>query len=386
MTSANLDKVKDEELDAILVQSIHSMDLVKNGEANAKQLMKDRKAAGLEEIAPRPEIELPNIPSCDGCGKDYSGRLRCSSCECAYYCGKECQKTAWKEGHKKECSSMKERAQTVGKSVVDSLKDESSLPIARVQGLTDNLNASGPYMYAVEYGLHDAMHSCFMEDEHIIEHFLHPSSYFHICYTHWIMMCLFRGQRLSRTNSSFGKVDGGRIQAYLQAFPQDGLQVWWRAALQTAMLILDDAFEGHKLFEYHQNARDVWSGFALTFASKRASEGILLTHDKTKCRERATWMLTTLQTCLARLQKAPQGRDHNDVIEAYFNQVAAMIVTQCRLLADVDIDAPKLLKLKKIQLAMYRRIAVPLAEEMIRKKRLNNDAVAEKVLKKAIRK
>jgi len=93
-----------------------------------------------------------------------------------------------------------------------------------------------------------------------------------------------------------------------------------------------------------------------------------------------------MQTCLARLQKAPQGRDHNDVIEAYFNQVAAMIVTQCRLLAGVDIDVPKLLKLKKIQLAMYRRIAVPLAEEMIRKKRLNNDAVAEKVLKKAIRK
>jgi hypothetical protein len=60
-----------------------------------------------------------------------------------------------------------------------------------------------------------------------------------------------------------------------------------------------------------------------------------------------------------------------------------MIVVQCRILRNIDINAPKLLKLKKLRLVMYRRIAVPLAEELIRKKKLSDNSRAEVVLKKA---
>jgi hypothetical protein len=372
------------EIDAILVDCIQRIDIGKNGEKGREQLMQARREAGLEEIGRPPEVQLPNIPACDGCGNDYSGKLRCSRCECSFYCSKDCQKAAWKQGHKHECSSAKERAQKVAKSVVDCLNEIDNLPpVARVQGLTKNLDASGPYMFAVEYGLLDSIRGCFIEDANVVQNNLHPNDMFHVCFTHWIMMCLFRGQRVSRTNSSFGRVDGGRIQAYLQAFPNDGFEVWWHASLQTASLILEDGFQGHELFAHHQTARDVWSGFALTFASKRASEAILLTHDPAKCRARATWMLTELQPYLTKLSKAPEGRDYNDIIEGYFNQVSAMIVAQCRILRNIDINAPKLLKLKKLRLVMYRRIAVPLAEELIRKKKLSDNSRAEVVLKKA---
>lgn len=76
--------------------------------------------------------------------------------------------------------------------------------------------------------------------------------------------------------------------------------------------------------------RDVLSGLSLVFASKPVSEAILLTHDAAKCRERVNWMMMEMRPYLVKLQKAPEGRDRDDVIEAYFNQVPAMIVALWR--------------------------------------------------------
>jgi len=85
-------------MDARIVESIQSMDLVESGERHRKKLRKVRKSAGLDEIGQRPDIELPSIPTRDGCGDDYCGSLRCSRCECAFCYSKECQKVAWKQG------------------------------------------------------------------------------------------------------------------------------------------------------------------------------------------------------------------------------------------------------------------------------------------------
>mmetsp|Transcript_23497 Transcript_23497/g.30713 ORF Transcript_23497/g.30713 Transcript_23497/m.30713 type:complete len:389 (+) Transcript_23497:39-1205(+) len=42
---------------------------------------------------------------CDECGKKGEDNLRCSRCQNAWYCGPECQRKAWKSGHKKACKS-----------------------------------------------------------------------------------------------------------------------------------------------------------------------------------------------------------------------------------------------------------------------------------------
>jgi len=388
LTRKNLDpNVSIEELDRILVEAIKEMDLTVGETATREEFMRARCLEVPKKGAK--SVKLPDIPACDACGDDYSGTMKCTACECAYYCSRECQKMAWKKlGHKQECSTMKEKAQDIANKVVDSLTDKDLPPMGRVQLLMDNLNASGPYMYAVEYGLHEAIRECFTEDANfIVQNNSHPRRVYHCCFTHWIMMVLFRGQRTSRANTPFNRVDGGRIQAYVQAFPDDGngFEIWWTAALQAVRLILEPVFQGRDVIENHQIARDVWSGFVLVFASTRASEAILLTHDPTKCRERAEWMLTELQEILARLWEVTDGRDRNESIQGYFNQVSAMIVAQCRILGNVDIDAPRLLKLERLTLLMYTRVAVPLAEETIRKKKLNDNKKATDVLKKANR-
>ena len=84
----------------------------------AKQAQRDRIDADREKLGlpplprdkPRDE-EPPDVPSCDACGKEYSGTLLCSQCKTAFYCSPECQKVAWKvDGHKIACKTMKPSA------------------------------------------------------------------------------------------------------------------------------------------------------------------------------------------------------------------------------------------------------------------------------------
>jgi len=42
------------------------------------------------------------VRKCHQCGAQKEGLMVCARCEAAWYCGKECQKAAWKE-HKKKC-------------------------------------------------------------------------------------------------------------------------------------------------------------------------------------------------------------------------------------------------------------------------------------------
>lgn len=47
---------------------------------------------------------------CNNCNTDLGkkGGLKCSACSTVVYCGKECQKEHWKNGHRKECKVLKE--------------------------------------------------------------------------------------------------------------------------------------------------------------------------------------------------------------------------------------------------------------------------------------
>ncbi|KAI9344079.1 hypothetical protein BDR26DRAFT_963613 [Obelidium mucronatum] len=43
-------------------------------------------------------------PTCDHCHQPAATLLRCSKCQCAFYCSQNCQKAAWKSKHKQTCN------------------------------------------------------------------------------------------------------------------------------------------------------------------------------------------------------------------------------------------------------------------------------------------
>ena len=49
---------------------------------------------------------------CDNKGCDKAGKLRCISCKLVNYCSRECQKAAWKGGHKKVCKKYSSKETT----------------------------------------------------------------------------------------------------------------------------------------------------------------------------------------------------------------------------------------------------------------------------------
>lgn len=46
------------------------------------------------------------LTACDGCGKMCEKISKCGGCLINRYCGAECAKKAWKNGHKKECKKL----------------------------------------------------------------------------------------------------------------------------------------------------------------------------------------------------------------------------------------------------------------------------------------
>ena len=73
----------------------------------------------VKECRNRPAAKLGNCPQvgftrtrekgslpCNFCGKIESDMKQCSVCKRASYCSRDCQKKAWKAGHKNECVSF----------------------------------------------------------------------------------------------------------------------------------------------------------------------------------------------------------------------------------------------------------------------------------------
>jgi hypothetical protein len=54
------------------------------------------------------EMDIRIFPVCTACSKEMPKRAVCSGCTVTCYCSPECQRTHWKESHKKECAMMKE--------------------------------------------------------------------------------------------------------------------------------------------------------------------------------------------------------------------------------------------------------------------------------------
>jgi hypothetical protein len=123
----------------------------------------DRWEAELGRVCPSKD---PDIPACDACGKEFSANLICSRCQSAFYCTKECQKSAWKfGGHKQLCDGMKEQCASDAKRVMNVLtrrNTEDCMTLERHLLLVQD--GAGAYKAAVAEGLHAALRGLFRDD------------------------------------------------------------------------------------------------------------------------------------------------------------------------------------------------------------------------------
>ena len=49
--------------------------------------------------------------TCAHCGKATTGHARCSRCKVAWYCGRECQRSHWRAGHREACELVSRRGE-----------------------------------------------------------------------------------------------------------------------------------------------------------------------------------------------------------------------------------------------------------------------------------
>jgi hypothetical protein len=292
------------------------------------------------------ESKYPDIPACDACGKEFSANLVCSRCQSAFYCTKECQKNAWKQGgHKKLCDGMKEKCIYDAKRVVRALTRRNKEDcIAMEGGLLYFLDGAGAYKTAVKEGLHEALCQIFSNDAEHLKELFHGGPPTHVwAATRTVTCSLFRGQRAEGQavkNQRFDYVDGQRIKAYVTSHP-GAFDLWFHASVITFLLPFDTDIWSRRGSSNsrqhgfaHRAASDLIQGWMLVWANKRASRAILLpvvADDSTETRTAAQVAKTRAQSIANRyrvvmeMAEHLEERDPNKAVASMIGLCAAMV-------------------------------------------------------------
>ena len=61
-----------------------------------------------EQLSRRMAARLCDAPGCSNTESEGTKFQKCSGCKARIFCSKECQKAAWKGGHKGECTKLAE--------------------------------------------------------------------------------------------------------------------------------------------------------------------------------------------------------------------------------------------------------------------------------------
>jgi len=353
-------------------------------------LKKDILRAGSNPFIAGESAERSDFPECDACGSEGTGMLRCSRCESAFYCGKDCQKFAWKEkGHKLACPTMKEDCRRTGKEIV-ALLNGPDPPFEKVARL-EELDGEGAYASAVKSGLHCALRKIMLEEAKEIKLRYRKGGLEAISCTQNFVCTLFRGQRVSRFGyTTFSKLDSVRVSGYL-ASSDDAFTILLDSAIAMIEAVKDRMLL-RKAFNHrhmHSSARDVWAAFSMIFARKRMSRAVLFgpsvakknkgAEDSAAVRDRVHFIGSRFRYALKLVGDSDEKQDPNSVIEANVNQVAAMISLRCEEFG-IPVDFDGLLKLGRMQLQMYQQMAKPLALGNIQKGAICNNQDAKRIL------
>jgi hypothetical protein len=329
----------------------------------------------------------PDVPACDSCGKEFSANLVCSRCQSAFYCTKECQKNAWKQGgHKQLCGGMKEQCGRDAKCVVQALTRRNNEDCIALEGdLLCVLDGAGAYKTAVKEGLHEALCQLFSDDAEHVKELFHGGPPTHVWAATRTVTCrLFRGQRAEGRavkNKRFDYVDGQRIKAYVNSHP-GAFNLWFHASIITILLPFDSDIwsrRGSSNSRQHtyayRAASDLIQGWELVWANKRASRAILLpavADDSTETRTAAQVAKTRAESIANRYRGVMEisehlgERDPKNAVASMIYLCAAMVAYRVREFG-INLDFNKQLKLEGFVKQRYEQLAVPGAKATIEK-------------------
>ena len=321
--------------------------------------------------------DLPDEPPCDCCGKDFVGKLACSSCKSAFYCSRECQTIHWKKkkgGHKLACEHMKQACEDAASRLVNVISDGNRRPSAVVSNsLWTGVDEAGPYKIALKLGLNQAIQKLMEEEIADAKERFEAGTL--ISYTQQIMCVLFRNGRCI-PGALFSHVDSYRIKKYVYSSP-DAFEKWFQASITMVSIFLKSGTiayrNGNEAFYWNTQriVRDIVAAWSLVWTSPQASKAILLgTSQKADedAHTRANWIIQQVRDILPKFWELDESPD-GSAIEGQVNTFTAII--QIRLEEyDINVgDFVHLLGLRGEQKAMYLDMAMPFGEAMIKKGR-----------------
>eukprot|EP00579_Thalassiosira_antarctica_P007101 CAMPEP_0201890682 /NCGR_PEP_ID=MMETSP0902-20130614/32733_1 /ASSEMBLY_ACC=CAM_ASM_000551 /TAXON_ID=420261 /ORGANISM="Thalassiosira antarctica, Strain CCMP982" /LENGTH=407 /DNA_ID=CAMNT_0048421609 /DNA_START=46 /DNA_END=1269 /DNA_ORIENTATION=- len=310
---------------------------------------------------------------CDGCGQSESDShkfLLCGVCRMVNYCSAECQKTHWKESHKKVCSQLTGATETEGKGIVQEMKrgDVSSL-------ITLQRNDE-VYAMAKKHGLLAEIERLFRleaEGKQTADRTCYSS-------TQEIIVNIFKGNR--EVIERFTCACPVRAKEYILS----SSTAW--DSLMDAMLYLANALNKEEFQSLnmrneqttalaHRAARDAFATINLTLVHKKVAKALFYRSKTTGKRSQSEAKDYALDTMVPKLKIffrnggegfAPDHVDRNQTIQANIFSFSAMLSYWYRTL-DIDPENPNAfsdaMKLNDIQETMFETLARPLGEGMI---------------------
>jgi len=324
----------------------------------------------------------PDVPPCDYCGKNWTGKKSCSKCQSVFYCSVDCQRKHWKSGHKKECDEMKTKSIQVAEKTLEFLACKEE-PHKRVFWL-DKIGCFGYYKVALNLGLNKAIQELLQDEGDMIERF--QSGIFE-SYTHRVMCDLWRGGRQEGHTSerTFSCIDPIRIKKYVESDPQ-AFDDWFIGATITfnahanANARLDEVM----FIRGQRNARDVAAAFSLVFTNKSASKAILMPNKEPddRAKDRVKFIAAKMKPVFKKYFSAP---DDCDIVEAQMLHFLAMADIRCQEFGIKGIDMIKLLSLRGRQKSIYTRNGIPFGRAMIAKGKALTQEEGEQVMRGAFR-
>ena len=183
-------------------------EIVSDPNHNDYPLAERHAAAGLAPLKRRPDRVTKRRPSCDVCGAE-NARYTCLGCGSQHYCGKDCQKYAWREdGHRDECKTLQDVSRAEAAAIVAQLNDASLIPPLRVRDL-ERLDGDDVYAPAVEFGLYAAFRAVLRAQTDFQALLQLYTSNCECSFLQHLACTPFRGERRSRAGTgSFSKADG----------------------------------------------------------------------------------------------------------------------------------------------------------------------------------
>ena len=361
-------------------------EIVSDPNHNDYPLAERHAAAGLAPLKRRPERVKKRRPSCDVCGAE-NARYTCVGCGSQNYCGKDCQKYAWREdGHRDECKTLQDKSRAEAAALVAQLNDESLIPPLRVRDL-ERLDGDDVYMPAVEFGLYAAFRSVLRAQTDFLSLLeLYTSSDYECSFLQFLACTPFRGERRSRAGTgSFSKADGQRFAEFVDS--SDDTWELWLAATATLVRVCTDRrlqLQTHTHTVCHRTCRDALCGLVLVLARREVAEALCASRDgsdadKAFIKARALRSAKLLKKMLDHLAATSEDEDPGSILEGNVNQITAQFAHWCQV-HRVGVDVERIVGLRGARKQMYEGLAVPLARATIDKGRILNSSESRAVM------